>query len=262
MSEDEDMVAVNLKRERSPSFPYLDLEACIDLMKILYAAARMNGVRQSDAAVAWDMAPKSGSLLRYVAALGQFGLIETIGSGDQRRLKISATGRRILEDDRPGVREALKSEAALKPTIVRGLYFGEGDMPAWGKDRPSDNIAESSLKFDMGFGSEAARRFLTVYDATIKCVIDNGDVKGPIHSGDGEALESDDIEPEADAELMLAKPPLALQTPPPEVASEATLNVIDFQNAGKGKIRISAVLDAEGLDMLEKKIAAFRMLIN
>ena len=256
------VVATNSKRERSPSFPYLDLETCIDLMKRLYGAAKMNEVRQADAAEAWDMKPKSGSLLRYVAAMGQFGLIETSGGGDQRRIKISSTGRRILEDDRPGVREELKSEAALKPTMVRGLYLGDGDMPTWGKDRPSDSIAESSLKFDMGFGAEAARRFLTVYDATIKCVIDSEYAKEPIDNAVEEALESGESDPEVKVEPMLSQPQEPAQAVSHPEASETALNDIDYQNAGKGKIKISAVLDAEGLDMLEKKIAAFRMLIN
>lgn len=262
MPEHDDVAGPTMKRERSPSFPYLDLDASIDLMKKLYAAAKMNGMRQADVAAAWDMAEKSGSLMRYIAALGQFGLIDSSGSGDQRRVKISADGRRILEDDRPGVRESLKSDAALKPNLVRGLYLGEGDMPAWGKDRPSDNIAESSLKFDLGFGAEAARRFLTVYDATIEHVIDTDAAKDRVDIGEEVELESGGHEPDMKAETMQPQPQDAVSKNPPQIAIDGALNDIDYQNAGKGKIKISAVLDSEGLDMLEKKIAAFRMLIN
>ena len=158
------------KRERSPSFPYLDLDSAIDHLKKLFDAAKMNEVRVSDAAGAWGMAPKSGSVTRYIAALGQYGLVDSSGSGDGRRIKISDIGRKILEDNRPGVREELYAKAALTPKIIRGLYNGEENNPRWGKDRPDDSIAESQLKFDLSFTSEAARRFLTVYDATIRFI--------------------------------------------------------------------------------------------
>ena len=161
------------KRERSPSFPYLDLKTAIDYARILYKQARTQEVRIFDIAEPWEMKPKSGSLLRYVAALGQYGLIESSGSGEQRKIKISGTGRRILEDDRPGVREELCAEAALLPPIMKTVYYGSGDFSGWGKERPSDNFAESALKFDLNFTPDAARRFLNVYDDTIKYIKDD-----------------------------------------------------------------------------------------
>ncbi|GAB5509322.1 MAG: hypothetical protein Rhims3KO_07230 [Hyphomicrobiales bacterium] len=261
MSEDDQKIEQPIKRERSPSFPYLDLDSSIEYLGRLYAVAKMNEVRQPDVAKAWGMAPKSGSLLRYIAALGQFGLIEAIGGGEQRRIKVSGEGRRILEDDRPGIRAQLKSEAALKSSIIRGLYLGEGEMPRWGSDRPSDSIAESSLKFDLNFGGEAARRFLTVYDATIKHIVDSNAVKEEFHNEDVRVPETESHKPaRMDAELKGQQPdPLAAN---PALGALGKLNDIDYQSAGKGKIKISAVLDADGLDILEKKIAAFKMLID
>ncbi len=247
------------KRERSPSFPYLDLDACLDLLSKMYSQAKMNEVRQTDVADLWEMAPKSGSLMRYVAALGQYGLVETSGSGDQKRIKVSTDGRRVLEDDRPGVREKLRSEAALKSNIIRSLYYGENKMPCWGADRPSDARAESSLKFDLGFGGEAARRFLTVYDATTKRIIDESADKEVVATSGSEALESEQSDPET-VETMQPQPQSS--SPPPSPKADLALNDIDFQSAGKGKIRISATLDADGLEALEKKIAAFKLLLN
>lgn len=261
MSEEEQKLDQPSKRERSPSFPYLDLETSIEHLGKIHAAAKMNEVRLVDVAGAWGMAAKSGSVMRYVAALGQYGLIETSGGGDQRRIKVSSVGRRILEDDRPGVRQQLKSDAALNSSIIRGLFYGEDGMPVWGRERPSDSIAESSLKFDLNFGGEAARRFLTVYDATIKHIIDSDAANNGVDIDGDEALESDQNEYEMKVKTMQPRPqdhaPMS-----PQKHHEGALNDIDFQNAGKGKIKISAVLDSEGLDMLEKKIAAFRVLIN
>lgn len=262
MPETESNSEPTVKRERSPSFPYIDLTMSIDHLEKLYSAARMNEIRVADVAEAWGMTAKSGSLMRYVAALGQFGLVVASGSGDGRRIKVSPSGRRILEDTRPGIRESLCAEAALQPKLISGLFLGEEGMPHWGHDRPNDNIAESSLKFDLNFTSDAARRFLAVYDVTIKYVIDSQDAKEGVDNTPNEALDSEDKEQEKteSPEMQPAATEKMVEKAPPEFNQE--LNDIDYQNAGKGKIKISAVLDADGLDMLEKKIAAFRMLIN
>lgn len=182
-------IAPKRKRERSPSFPYLDLQHSIELAGKLFSDARMNEVRLSDAAASWDMSPKSGSLMRYVAALGQYGLLEASGGGEDRRYRISQSARRIFEDDRPGIREKLIAEAALKPKPIRDLFNGEGDAPLWGHDRPSDNIAESILKFDLNFTPDAAKRFLAIYDSAISRVVDGVHEKEAEDEGQPEALE-------------------------------------------------------------------------
>lgn len=257
MAEEENGV-VTVKRERSPSFPYLDLETALDLSQKLYTQAKMSEIRIPDLANAWGMTPKSGSLMRYVSALGQYGLIDAKGSGSERRFRLSSEARRILEDDRPGVREDLLSTAALRPKAIRGLYFGEEDMPEWGRDRPTDSIAESTLKFDLNFTSDAARRFLGVYDATVQYIGAKGDDRETVDSAPQSQLESGSQEsPENDMEPNEVVHTAALPAPAP-----AELNKIDFQSDGPGVIVISAKLDAEGLEILEKKIAAFKMLLN
>jgi hypothetical protein len=49
---------------------------------------------------------------------------------------------------------------------------------------------------------------------------------------------------------------------PPLASPLGELNKINFRSEGSGKITISATLDAEGLALLEKKIEAFKMLLN
>ena len=251
MTDDQDIPVS--KRERSPSFPYLDLTTAVDLLKKVHRDARMGEARISDVARSWQMAEKSGSLNRYVAALGQYGLVDTSGSGDLRRVKVSQDGRRILDDDRPGVRESLCSEAALKPKLIRGLFLGEDGMPAWGRDRPSDHIAESALKFDLNFGQEAARRFLSVYDATIEHIIDSDDAKEPLDTSEQEALESGQNNG-SEAPNMTPQQP--------HHAEPSEVNKINFRSSGDGKITITATLDEEGLDLLKDKIEALKTLLN
>lgn len=257
MTEEATEKPTQLKRERSPSFPYLDLETSIEHLAKVYSAAKMNAVRPSDVADSWGMSTKSGSMMRYVAALTQFGLLEASGTGDQRRFKVSATGRRILEDDRPGVKGDLQSTAALLPKLIRGLYLGEGGMPEWGGDRPSDSIAESALMFDMNFGQEAARRFLSVYDATILHVIDErkdstDDTEGLDNSQPIE-LEPTPRQQSEIGEQMDTQQANAISPPAPVVSAE--LNRIDAEIKGD-TVLVTALLDRDGLKKLAKKIAA------
>jgi len=155
------------KRERSPSFPYIDLETAVEHARKLFRDAKLNEVRMADVAASWGMSAKSGSLMRYVAALGQYGLLDATGGGSDRRYKVSASARRIFEDDRPGIKEKFIGEAALTPKVIRDLYLGDNGAPTWGHDRPADSIAESVLKFDLSFTQEAAKRFLSIYDAAV-----------------------------------------------------------------------------------------------
>lgn len=263
MPESEEATIPTTKRERSPSFPYIDLPTSIKHLEEMHEVAKMNEIRLADAAATWGMTVKSGSLMRYIAAMGQFGLVEVSGFGDNKRIKVSASGRRILEDNRPGIRESLCSEAALLPKLVRGLFLGEDDMPHWGHERPIDSIAESSLKFDLNFTSDAAKRFLSVYDVTIKCIVDREIASEDVDIAAEDALKSGNIEPVPEEQKMqttTAEKPASATTA--TSAGDLDLNDIDFQRAGKGKIKITAVLDADGLDLLEKQIAAFRMLVN
>lgn len=252
---------VQSKRPRSPSFPYLDIDTAVEYSGKLYAAAKSAEVRLADVAAAWGMAPKSGSLARYVSALSQYGLIDTMGANDARRIKISAAGKRILDDQRPGVREQLRSEAALKPRIIRGLFFGESDMPHWGRERPSDSIAESALKYDLDFGSDAAKRLLSVYDAALDAILQDFDIVNEPDEDEKEPVETE--VGESAIRVEVERHPAS----PPEVKAEAApveagLNKIHFRSEDGKTIYISAKLDLEGLDLLAKKIEAFKLLVS
>ncbi len=250
------------KRERSPSFPYLDLQSSVDFLGKLFKEVRTSEVKLVDVAVAWQMSESSGSFLRYISALGQFGLIDSLSTGDVRKIKVSGAGRRILEDDRPGVREALLSQAALQPKLIRGLFYGEEEMNEWARERPSDAIAESYLKFDLMFSPDAAKRFISVYDATVPFI--------------GKATEKNDADKVEKIEDLAAtqrdidqgqneetkKALVEAQKAVTASSNSNSLNEISFKSEGAGVVSISARLDLNGLNLLSKKIAALKMLLE
>ena len=150
------------KRDRSPNFPNIGLTKAVERLRALFGRARRHEVRLADVASAWRWAPKSSAVLQTVAALLAYGLLEDSGTGDARKVKISDLGWRILEDERPGVREASLAEAALKPKLIAEL------ADHWKDGRVDDTICISELKFERGFNDDSAKRFLAVFDDTIQ----------------------------------------------------------------------------------------------
>jgi hypothetical protein len=148
-------------RDRSPSYPSIGLEKAVERTRQLFAKAKRFDVRLADAATDWELAPKSSSTLQLVASLLSYGLIESSIGGDGRKIKVSEIGRRILEDHRPGVRESLLAEAALKPKLIAEY------ADHWKDGRPDDQHSISQLKFESGFTDDGARKFLRVFDETI-----------------------------------------------------------------------------------------------
>lgn len=162
MAEGEDQTGNGPKQQRGPSFPFIGLEKAVERAGQLYKSAKRFEVRLSDAASDWGYAPKSSGAFQTAAALIAYGLIEDSGSGDARKIKVSDLGWRILEDTRPGVRDALMAEAALKPKLI--AEFAD----IWRDGRPDDAHAISDLKFDRGFTDESAPRFLRVFDDAVR----------------------------------------------------------------------------------------------
>lgn len=251
------------KRPRSPSYPYFGLTECLGLLEKMHGAARGSQVRLPDLKEPWGLKSAAGSMLRYVAALSQFGLVDASGSAETRKIMVSDRGLRILQDAREGVRENLMSEAALSSPIIKEVFFGSDRIAGWGRSRPSDSIAQSDLVFELQFTKEAANRFLHVYDETIRHIIapadeDKIDVDTELDA-DIESSPSEDEPKEVEMQTSpYAETALAAPAQPPKLAT----NDIQFKSEGGGLISITATLDADGLADLEKKIAAFKLLLN
>jgi hypothetical protein len=153
---------VGKKRDRSPPFPFIGLSKSVERTAQLFAKAKRAEVCLADAASDWGTSSKSSMALQTIGALLAFGLIEASGSGENRKIKVSEPARRILEDSRPGIREHLLAEAALKPKLIS--EYAE----RWKDGRPDDHHSISQLKFDSHLTNEAASKFLRVFDETIR----------------------------------------------------------------------------------------------
>jgi hypothetical protein len=158
---DEQAIETREKKDRSPNFPFISLPKAVSRAEAINSAHRREAARLSSVGTTWNYGAKSSGLLQTVAALKQFGLLEDIGSGDDRKVMLTDLARRILLDTRPGAKEQALKEAARRPRLIAEY------LSRWVPDRPSDSHCISELHLDRGFTNEAARSFLRVFDETI-----------------------------------------------------------------------------------------------
>jgi hypothetical protein len=129
------------KRERSPSFPSIDLESALDKARLL-RANEGDGYTPVEAILAqWRYSGKSRSGLRAVSALQQFGLLEDQGAVPQRQARLTPLAIEILSNERPDDRERMAAirEAALRPPLHAQLW------EAFGGRLPTDADLRSQL---------------------------------------------------------------------------------------------------------------------
>jgi hypothetical protein len=179
--EDSDKV----RKERSPSFPFISLKRAVDRLKEMADAHKRNQTRLITVGTTWGYGAKSSGLLQTVAALKAFGLVDDLGGGADRKLQVSDLGWRILQDARPGAREAAIREAAIKPRLI-AEYLNH-----WLPVRPSDAHCLSELRLDRGFSDAAAQLFLKVFDETTSYAnLTEGDNLSPSFQQEKNAVEA------------------------------------------------------------------------
>lgn len=229
------------RKERSPSFPFISLKKAVDRLKEMADAHKRSQARLITVGATWGYGAKSSGLLQTVAALKAFGLIDDIGGGADRKLQVSDLGWRILQDARPGAREAAIREAAVKPRLI-AEYLNQ-----WVPDRPTDAHCLSELRLDRGFGDAAAALFLKVFDDTVNYAnLKNGDSISPILKQEEDILEP---APAADSPVGSIFRRLAAQASPdqpftftmgPERVS-GTFNLTQQEDADEMIRRITAL---------------------
>lgn len=183
-----DTPASGTKKDRSPSFPFVTLTKAILRTRELYAVAKRHDMRLAEAAAAMSYGAKSSGAIQTLAALIAYGLVDDNGSGSDRKFRVSDLGFKLLEDQRPGAKEAALAEAALRPKLIAEY------KAKWG-DRPGDSICLSDLRVDGGFTEDGAKQFLRVFDdAMTYAPSGNADKKSD--SGDTNSDEGQGLPPE------------------------------------------------------------------
>lgn len=199
-------------KERSPSFPFIPLEAAVLRMASFDAKFGRHGAPANKVGLAWDMKETSSQADQTLAALRSFGLVVYKGNGPGREVTLSEEGRNYLRAQQDSVKEQILKVCALRPKIMRQFWA------MWGPDRPIDPVALDTLILQHNFSENGARSFLRVYDATVSFAkLSTGD-KPSVTDPDGEE------EPPPPAGNKGGSP--AHGNPPPAPGAEAKVKIM------------------------------------
>ena len=158
-------IAGGKTKKRSPNFPCIDLEKALELTERIYSVDKRAPIPVNLLIARWGL-PKYNSYVRQlIAALTYYGLLESSGKGDKRRVEVSDRGYRILE--KAPDRTSLLRTAALEPKL-----FNEVWQHYKKKGLPSNDVIERDLVWQNSFANtrftkNGAKTFVSNLKSTI-----------------------------------------------------------------------------------------------
>jgi len=147
-------------RERSPNYPAIGLRKAMDLIKTFWEHDKRQSVMVARATANMGISPKSSSGPLTISALIKYGLLETEGTGDIRKVKLSEPAINLLNPSFPD-REELLKQVALAPAIHAKLW------EKFGSDGASDGAIHDFLVFELHFTEQAGKALIEEYFDTI-----------------------------------------------------------------------------------------------
>lgn len=157
--------ALKLTAGRGPAYPAISLQEALDRASTfkLANATRLTLNMEAAYRVLGFKGP-SGASRQIVASLNYYGLLDYIGKGNDRKVRLSDLALRILLDKLPDSPERIAAlrEAALKPAIHARLAE-ELHLPP-----PADVIIERFLVLDCEYSESAASTIIKVYRDTLE----------------------------------------------------------------------------------------------
>lgn len=153
-----------ISQGRSPNYPYIPLgEAVRRAEQVRDAGAVRQEMPPETFYQIWGMGALSSGARQTMAALNHFGLVDYVGRGDERTVKLSDLAIKIVLDRQPMSAERVQAlaEAALKPPIHQALYDKYKNF------LPADVVLRTFLTRDKGYNDEAALALIEEYRATL-----------------------------------------------------------------------------------------------
>ncbi|HVM52727.1 MAG TPA: hypothetical protein VM262_05980 [Acidimicrobiales bacterium] len=151
-----------VQKGRSPSYPGVPLERCIDRARVLYDQERKNPAPVETVLRHWGFAnPKTGPATVALAALKKFGLVEDKGSRENRMVYLTDLALDILMLPDEAKRADLIRKAAFFPAIHADLW------ERYNGDLPSDDTLRYELVRQRAFTESGATDFIRQFRETI-----------------------------------------------------------------------------------------------
>jgi hypothetical protein len=249
---------------RGPAYPYIPLQKVMDRVEKVHAdgLTRLE-VNPVSYYKSWGYNKENGNARQVMAALNHFGLVEYIGRGKERKVKLSKLAQRIVFDKIPASpsRAAAIREAALKPASYLALWnqFDHSLVP--------DHAMETYLTLEMEYSEDAALKVISGYRDTFSYAnLSDSDILTDIKPDDApsnsvslqEANASNPVVPAASAFGLKSEDKMQVSPVPNAnrlALSAASENEIKVMLDG-AFLRVSAVVDARGAKKLMKALAA------
>ena len=172
------------RRERSPSYPSIDLETAVQRLEVVYEKESRQPVPTSVIMEHWNYTPKSSYGLLAIAALLKYGLLEDQGSGADRLARITELGLSILMPESPEERFQAIQKAALNPAIISDIWT------EYGGDLPSDASLKVFLIRQRSFNPRAVDDVIGVLRRTIEYANLSSDDKNNIKVDDDIGIQN------------------------------------------------------------------------
>lgn len=139
-------------KERSPTFPFINLRDALDRAKQFYVEERRGSTAPEIAAAHWRYSPSSSGAQQTVSALKSYGLLADQGGGKERKIRLTEHALRIILDDRPDSPDRMRymQEAALQPAVAAEVYR------MWPNGLPSSATLNHFLVLDKKFTQQTA----------------------------------------------------------------------------------------------------------
>jgi hypothetical protein len=187
------------KKSRSPRYPGIPLDVAIQRAHALYEHEHKNWAPIASIQEHWGFTPDTGPSNGAVAALRQFGLIETDGLGQRRRARLTPLAMEIILA--AGEPRKFIRQAALIPELHKELWARyEGHLP-------SDATLRHHLIIEKNFTQHGAQEFMSQFRKTI--------VFARLDEDDSDDLAVSAASPVAGPPAEVAQRPAAPTTPAP-----------------------------------------------
>lgn len=153
------------KRNRSPLYPFVDLETAVGYAETLYREATFYYVPFREVIGYIGQNPTSSHGMRSLSAVGQFGLTEEKGTKEDRQVRLSELGKRIVLGKETGGVDYEKTliEAVLTPKIFARLWkkYEQDGIPP-------DPVVRNHLILAFGFNPKAVGGFIKDFRASFR----------------------------------------------------------------------------------------------
>lgn len=150
------------KKQRSPSYPSIDLEAALDKARLVWDH------QQKHAATGptiikdyWDLSLKGSPGKLALAALKKFGILEEAQGGKNKTFRLSGPAMLALLSDSEEKRLGARQKLALNPTIHSDLW------DEYGGKLPATSTIRSWLILNKSFNQNVVDDFVAQYRSTL-----------------------------------------------------------------------------------------------